>query len=218
MILETNGIRLEGEAAGERRIYMLCGGAERTEGVISVSGMEWNRDLSPWPAKAAFARSGDFAGGAGEFLRRLLAAVEEFERAQGGGAQPRCLAGYSLAGLFCLYAACESDAFSGVASVSGSLWYDGFVDYLRARPVRAKRIYLSLGDRESRARDPRLARVGECTQMAVEIFRGDGAETCFEWNAGNHFQDPMGRMERAVRFLKKDRIEVFGDGERKNWT
>ena len=41
------------------------------------------------------------------------------------------IAGYSLAGLFALWAAWNSGYFRRVASVSGSLWYPGFTDYIR---------------------------------------------------------------------------------------
>lgn len=197
-----NGIYLSGSVREDRAVYMLSGHPESYEHTITVSGMDWNRDLSPWPARAAFPGSEDFAGGAQAYLTRLLQAMEKFERAAGHTPRIRCLAGYSLAGLFCLYAACESDVFDGVASVSGSLWYDGFVDYMRAKPIRARRVYLSLGDRESRARDPRIARVGECTRIAEEILRRQHVDVCLIWNPGNHFQDISGRMERAVGFLQ----------------
>ena len=37
------------------------------------------------------------------------------------------IAGYSLAGLFALYALYKTDAFTRVASMSGSLWFPGIM-------------------------------------------------------------------------------------------
>ena len=66
----------------------------------------------------------------------------------------RAIAGYSLAGLFALWAVFQTDVFDRAASVSGSLWYDGFTDYINSSvsPSGLRQIYLSLGDREKNAR------------------------------------------------------------------
>lgn len=41
--------------------------------------------------------------------------------------------GYSLGGLMALYALCESRSFGLCGALSASLWYEGFLDYLRER-------------------------------------------------------------------------------------
>ena len=40
------------------------------------------------------------------------------------------LAGYSLAGLFALYAVTKCDLFTAVASCSGSMWFPDFKEYI----------------------------------------------------------------------------------------
>lgn len=172
--------------------------------LVAVEAPDWNRDLSPWPAKRAFKGGDDFAGGADAFLRALVNSV--VPRAESGLAAPverRALAGVSLAGLFAVYALYQADCFDSFASVSGSLWYDGFVDWMRQRAPSAvaKRAYLSLGDRESAARSERLAAVERRTIEARELLTQQGLSAFFELNPGNHFADGTLRMKKAIEWL-----------------
>ena len=41
--------------------------------LVSVSGLEWNRDLSPWPADSVMTEDDGFAGGADAYLAFLTA-------------------------------------------------------------------------------------------------------------------------------------------------
>lgn len=79
------------------------------------------------------------------------------------GAKPSylALAGYSLAGLFAIYAACKTDVFSRIVSASGSEWFPGFEEYLKSHDFIKKPvcIYLSLGDIEAKAKNKVLATV-----------------------------------------------------------
>ena len=119
------------------------------------------------------------------------------------------IAGYSLAGLFALWAAWNSGYFRRMASVSGSLWYPGFTDFIRNNAPRTglkegtglEKAYFSLGDRESRTRHPLMSRVDACTAEVAEMVRSYGIETTFEWNPGNHFDHPELRMARALAWL-----------------
>ena len=51
--------------------------------LVSVEGIDWNRDLSPWPHEKVFAGGEDFAGGAGSeetlsgrlFARRVICSL-----------------------------------------------------------------------------------------------------------------------------------------------
>ena len=96
------------------------------------------------------------------------------------------IGGYSLAGLFALWAATRTDRFAGIAAASPSVWFPGFTDYLRANPVRSGAVYLSLGDREEKTRNPVMAEVGNRIRETEEILRGQGVKTVLEWNPGNH--------------------------------
>jgi len=172
--------------------------------LFAAEGHDWNADLSPWPAKACFRGGEDFAGRAPAQLKWLEGAILQAEAVlPGAEALPRAILGYSLAGLFALWAAAECGLFDMAASVSGSLWFDGFDRFLKERAGRfaSKAVYLSLGDREAKTRNARLACVQEATENARALLADAGAECVFELNPGNHFNDPTGRCARGARWL-----------------
>ena len=169
--------------------------------VISVGNADWNLDLTPWPEKAVFRGQPDFGGGAGEYLRvltqRIIPAAEADIRPAA-----RAVMGYSLAGLFAVYAALETDVFDAVASVSGSMWYPGFAEYARQKERAPKAAYFSVGEREKRSRNAHFRMIDECTESVRRSFELRGAHTAFELNSGGHFDDPEGRMRRALCWMK----------------
>ena len=159
----------------------------------------WFSELSPWDAPAVFGRE-PFGHGAPEtleYIRRLL--PELASRYAIPPTAPVILGGYSLAGLFALWAACQTDAFAAVAAASPSVWFPGWIDYARSHRTMANHVYLSLGDREERARNPVMATVGRCVREQYDILKDSlGAQDCaLEWNEGNHFRDPDIRCAKA---------------------
>ena len=119
-------------------------------------------------------------------------------RAYGG--MPCVLAGYSLGGLFALWAAYRTESFDGICAVSPSLWVRGWDAYAEGRVACADAVYLSLGDKEERARNVRMAAVGDCVRRQASRLTRLFAEgkTVFEWNRGGHFDDEPGRMARGL--------------------
>ena len=177
---------------------------ERVPILVSMEGADWDRDLSPWSAEGVF-RGQSFTGGAEDYLRRLTEeAVPALEEKLPRPVRSRLLAGYSLAGLFSLWAGYRCGLFDGIASVSGSLWYDGFLDFMRENALSpsVKRICLSLGDREKNAKNPRMAKVEDATREAAELLRErTGLPVPFELNPGGHFRDVPERIAKAVLYL-----------------
>ena len=188
------------EAAEARELFASLSIPRPT--LICIDGVDWDRDLSPWPAEKVFRGGADFSGGADAFLQVLLQDILPAAEADLSPAW-RGVFGYSLAGLFSLWALTKTDVFARCASVSGSLWFDGFVEYLSAHPLLGtpKRVYLSLGDKEEKAKNPRMQRVRVATEQAREIITKQGVSCAFELNPGGHFQDPLGRQKRAVLAL-----------------
>lgn len=172
---------------------------------------EWNSALTPWEAPRTFKGGEDFAGKADEYLRILTGIVflaeDEIARMTGAGAasniQSRAIAGYSLAGLFAVYVFYKSDMFDRLASMSGSLWFDGFSDFMKENKLARipDKAYFSLGDREKKTRNQRMAAVEDCTAFAAELFKTAGAETIFELVAGGHFDDETERILKGLRFI-----------------
>jgi len=162
---------------------------------LALIPVDWNRELSPWPYEGGGRLS--FAG-EGERLLDFLPHLSLGDFAQ------RALVGYSLAGLFALWAMTMGADFSAFGSCSGSLWYPGFTEHLEKHPPQKPcRVYLSLGEREERAKNPLFAAVGSATRRTAEILKN--APLCTEstlvMHEGGHGTDANGRITACIQWL-----------------
>jgi len=166
------------------------------QSLLVLQSDDWDRDLSPWPAQGPFKNS--FPGHADDFIRTMEKQINEAEA--GLSINRRIAIGYSLSALFFLYAASVTSLLDKVACVSGSLWYPGFEEYIETHGLsqRTSAVYLSLGDRESRSRNPLLSTVLEKTQSMAEILKRKGCKVTFEMTEGGHFDNQEGRVSRAL--------------------
>ncbi|MBE5808604.1 MAG: alpha/beta hydrolase [Clostridiales bacterium] len=179
---------------------------ERNASLVVIDGFDWERDLTPWPG--ALPRGGESTGGGSAHLKRLTDRLIP-DACDAWGLRPRRLyiMGYSLAGLFALYAALESDLFHGAASASGSLWYPGFIEYARKKARWPEKVYLSLGDKEERSRNPLFGTVGANTRLTRDFAEAHDAEAVFVENRGGHFDHPDLRMRMALEWLLRPDAE-----------
>ena len=98
--------------------------------LVAIGGLDWNRELSPWACDGTVRDAEPFGGQASGFLDELLnRIIPKVELSLPLPPTWRCIAGYSLAGLFALWSLWQTDAFDRAASASGSLWFPGFIDY-----------------------------------------------------------------------------------------
>ena len=167
--------------------------------LIAVRIDDWNNDLSPWEAPAVFGKE-SFGSGASEMLGRLLGLCDD-------GSKIYYIGGYSLAGLFALWAAYQTDVFKGVAAASPSVWFPGFAEYMKKNEIRTDTVYLSLGDREEKARNPVMATVGDRIREAHVLLKDRGLNCILEWNEGNHFKDPDLRTAKAFAWVLSSRSD-----------
>ena len=158
---------------------------------------DWNLDLTPWHDDA-IDRKAEVGTKTGETLgyvtESLLPALEADY-----GKLPVILGGYSLGGLFALWSSMQTDRFSAVAAASPSLWIKDWLDYAKDRPVKAGKVYLSLGDQEEYVKNRSIARVGDSVRGEYELLQTQlGRENCtLVWNPGGHFQDGDKRLASA---------------------
>ena len=90
---------------------------------IAAKVDDWNHELSPWKAPAVFGNE-DFGDGAARTLEQILTLCTDKNKTY-------YIGGYSLAGLFSIWTAYQTDIFSGVAAASPSVWFPGFIDYTK---------------------------------------------------------------------------------------
>ena len=67
----------------------------------------------------------------------------------------------------------------------------------------ARAVYLSLGDREEKTRNPVMSQVGSRIREAQAILKDAGRECILEWNSGNHFKEPDLRTAKAFAWVMK---------------
>ncbi len=158
----------------------------------------WNRDLSPWRAPAVFGNEA-FGEGAENTLEYLLELCTDPEKTY-------YIGGYSLAGLFSLWAAYQTDRFQGVAAASPSVWFPGFLPYMKEHRIYSPLVYLSLGEREEKTKNPMLACVGDCMREGHHWLENQGIRCTLEWNPGSHFKDAALRTAKAFAWVMQQKI------------
>lgn len=169
--------------------------------VAVITRMDWDDDLTPWPAKGQPPGCPDFQGRAPGFLAKLqtdvLPAVEK-RLGIAPGAE-RTLAGVSLSGLFTLWQWMLCDSFANIISLSGSFWYEGFAAWIESRPVPKKtgRAYFLLGNQEAHTKVKAFQPVQTDTEAIVASLRRQGIAVDFELVPGNHYQYGEQRLTRA---------------------
>lgn len=149
--------------------------------LIAFEVENWNFELSPWKAPAVFGKE-EFGDGAADTLAEIQKYCDDKSKTY-------YIGGYSLAGLFALWAAYHTDLFKGVAAVSPSIWFPDFLQYMKNNKIQSANVYLSLGDKEEKTRNKIMATVGERIREAYQTLKDNGVNGILEWNAGNHFKD-----------------------------
>lgn len=172
--------------------------------IVAITGMDWNNDLTPWKAKGVFKREKDFGGNAAAFLKHFteecLPEIED--RLKINNAQ-RTLAGISLSGLFAIWASTQTDKFSSIASISGSLWYDDFVERFKAESINpaVRKFFILLGEREKNSKDCRMSTVEDTTAETVKFLKENGLSVDYVLDEGTHFSHVVPRLQRALSAL-----------------
>lgn len=171
--------------------------------LVAFRVTDWNRELSPWETPPVFGRE-SFGAGSRDTLAYVTEALLPEAEARGPSEEKRYhLGGYSLAGLFSLWAAYQVGMFQGIAAVSPSVWFPQWIRYAEEHEMLSPRIYLSLGDREEKTRNKVMAEVGDNIRRQREMLcREKAVRACtLEWNPGNHFADSDLRMARGFAWL-----------------
>lgn len=181
--------------------------------LLSIQPDNWNDDFTPWSAPAFRKGEENPAGNADNYIRCLTEKIKPYMDANyRTNPEPEytVLLGYSLGGLAALYAAYKTDLFGMIGSLSGSLWYDNFCEFMeKEKPLRENlKVYLSLGRKESLSKNPRMGKVADCTERARDILteQTEAHNVFFEWNDGGHFHEIPKRFAKAIAWWAKDQI------------
>ncbi len=153
----------------------------------------WFSDLSPWKNPPVFGNDA-FGDGAKDTLEYILSLCGDKNAIY-------LIGGYSLAGLFSLWAAHKTGIFTGVAAASPSVWFPGFIDFINENTINCDCVYLSLGDKEGRTKNRIMSTVDNCISSARETFSDSVKHCTLEYNPGNHFTDVTKRSAKAFAWV-----------------
>ena len=217
MLLIQPSARHEEKNDGVQREVDLIAQASPTGfAMVFFDCVEWARALMPW-ADDAVSRDAKVGRHAPDTLRFIEHTLLPWLRER-FGALPCIIGGYSLGGLFALWAARNTDAFTAVAAASPSLWINGWGEYAATHPIlppkattqhstlniphsesRSSAIHLSLGDREEHCRNQRMKRIGDCVRAEHALLCQQLSPTAvtLRWHGGGHFGAEAERTAEA---------------------
>lgn len=160
--------------------------------------------MSPWKCPPVYKGGASCTGDADAYLGTLTKEIlPEILGQLSMKPSYTALAGYSLAGLFAVYALYRTDVFSRAASASGSFWFPNFLEFAfnNKMTVKPDCVYFSLGDKEARAHSSMLRVVEDNTRMLNKMCNELGIRSTFELNPGNHFKDASLRMAKGIAWM-----------------
>ncbi len=173
--------------------------------IVVIEAVNWNDDLTPWPAEGVFKKAKPFGGRAMAYLNKLTnKIVPETEKSLEIEKAERTILGVSLSGLFAVWSAFNTDVFPNIISISGSLWYDDIVEWMKEQTSspQLEKVCMLLGDKEKNSKEKRMATVEERTLAAAHILKEKTcASVTFELVEGTHFSPIMPRLERAFEVV-----------------
>ena len=171
----------------------------------AVPVKSWNDALSPWKSPAVWEKQG-FGGNAMDTLRFLTEQVIPTLKQQLRLPEniKIILGGYSLAGLFALWASTQTDLFYGIAAASPSVWFPCWKEFEQRHPIQAQHIYLSLGDKEEHTKNTVMAAVGDNIRALHSRLAERGTDCTLEWNSGGHFKNADLRTAQAFRWVMEE--------------
>lgn len=222
VLLIQPSARHEEKNDGVRREVDLIAQASPTGfAMVFFDCVEWARALMPW-ADDAVSRDAEVGRHAPDTLRFIEHTLLPWLRER-FGALPCIIGGYSLGGLFALWAARNTDTFAAVAAASPSLWINGWGEYAATHPILSPQatahhslnttlqistpqhittttpIHLSLGDREEHCRNQRMKRIGDCVRAEHTLLCQQLSTTAvtLRWHEGGHFGAEAERTAEA---------------------
>lgn len=236
VLLIQPSARHEEKNGGVRREVDLIAQASPTGfAMVFFDCVEWARALMPW-ADDAVSHDTEVGRHAPDTLRFIEHTLLPWLRKR-FGTQPCIIGGYSLGGLFALWAARNTDAFAAVAAASPSLWIKGWGEYAAAHPIlppkattqhstlniphsesRSSAIHLSLGDREEHCRNQRMKRIGDCVRAEHALLCQQLSPTAvtLRWHEGGHFGAEAERTAEAFAWCIEQLVHNFQQPQNNN--
>ncbi len=170
---------------------------------------DWDNNLSPWPVKTS---NREFNGYGLQTLNWIKEKIIPYINNSYKEHEDIYLTGYSLSGFFALWSLYNTDIFDGAVCCSGSLWYPQWTEFILNNNIKKKSfVYLSLGGKEERTKNPLMASVGENTRNQLKILKSNPLikSVILEMNPGGHFADTAMRVAKGINWIIKEKKYLF---------
>lgn len=170
---------------------------------------DWNSELTPWEMPLIFGK-GNFGTGAKDTLdwiqKDLISQIEKEFFANNEKKIKYILGGYSLAGLFSLWAGYQENNFVAINASSPSVWYKDWISYISKNNPISNIVYLSLGNKEEKTKNQIMSKVKENIEIQFENLKTHEniKNVVLEWNEGNHFKDTGLRTAKGFVWCLKN--------------
>lgn len=170
---------------------------------------DWNSELTPWEMPLIFSK-GNFGTGAKDTLdwiqKDLISQIEKEFFANNEKKIKYILGGYSLAGLFSLWAGYQENNFVAINASSPSVWYKDWISYISKNNPISNIVYLSLGNKEEKTKNQIMSKVKENIEIQFDKLNKNEniKNTILEWNEGNHFKDSGLRTAKGFVWCLKN--------------
>lgn len=198
-------IVLSYEKEGENFVNLLKEAGFAGFNIIFISNIDWNNELTPWKGEPIFKGDKEYLGEADKFLDfiendLLIKIKNEYKICL----EKLTLCGYSLAGLFTLYAGFKTNIFDSLICCSSSFWYKDFSSFVVNNKLNenVQYIYLSLGNKEHLTKNETMKTVLDNTNLIYENIKSRCINIEFELNEGGHFNDPLCRQIKGIKRLQ----------------
>jgi predicted alpha/beta superfamily hydrolase len=148
--------------------------------LVGVASNDRRSEYTPWPAPALAERYGGFGGRGADYLAFLAHELKPYIDGEYNTLrQPgdTGIAGASLGGLIAAYAAyLYPGVFGRIASISGSFWYQGWIEFMAAQRIApaGRKIYLDVGSLEGTVKTNVQKEMVPQTRKAHQILRSAG--------------------------------------------
>lgn len=171
--------------------------------LVIVSHIAWDQELSPWPHSWIVVPDDDFTGQGPQYLAWIETTLCDWIASVTGPVSRWIIGGYSMGGMFALYAASMSSRFMGAVCISGSVWYPDFVSFIETHPIpeTLQVVYLSTGSTESNVKNPVLRTTMDHMKALYAFYEEKGLDVKFQINPGNHFQHAIHRVVIAIDWI-----------------
>lgn len=174
--------------------------------IIALEGTNRNADYTPWYSKSDNSKYLEFEGRADEYLDFVVNILKPYIESNYADIKSSTILGYSLGGLFSLYAVTKTTCFDKVVSMSGSFWYKDWIEYLKKSNIDRKiSVYLNCGKKEGSFKDGLAKGNYGFTYLTYEfLLEKNLKEVVLELDNKNHLNYVAERFIKAFKWIMQN--------------